>query len=157
MWSNASAVFLQTYFHPWSDQQTFSICFVRNQFTAQRAKYSLLGSLNAARMNIERGPVIDDIILCRRHGDHAYFGMLPKQNIANQRPFFRMVESDDHEIRVRSIHALGNLRLFRDFTDNFYVGLVGKGRENGFAHKARAIRHEYPDGLFHGHAPCEMS
>ncbi len=45
-----------------------------------------------------------------------------------------MVERDDHEIWGSFFHALGDLRIVGNLTDNFYVGLVCEGRENGVPH-----------------------
>src|SRR5205807_10091781 len=124
---------------------------------SQSAKHAFFGSLNAAGMNIERSPVIDDIILCRRHRNHAHFRILVKQSVTDQRPFAWVVESDHHEIRQSSFHALKKFRFILYFGDNFNVGLVGKSGENGFSHKARTIRHEDPDEFFHVALPCVAS
>src|SRR5437764_1947157 len=108
-------------------------------------------------MDIERSPVVDDVVFRRRHGDHTHFRMLAKQGIADPRPFSRLVESDHYEIRQGFPHALEDLRLLGDFADNFNVRLVSKGRENGFAHKARVIRDKDPDALSHGTLPAGWS
>src|SRR5215469_17019788 len=106
-------------------------------------------------MDIERGPVIDDAILRQCHGDDSDFRMLAKQGVADPWSFSWMVETDHHKIRRRLSHALENLRLFFDFANNFNVRLVGKSRQDGFAHQARMVRHKDPDGLFHGTLPCK--
>src|SRR5690349_1807323 len=105
-------------------------------------------------MDIERGPVVNNVVLRRGHGDYTHFWMLTKQKITNGRSFSRVVESYHHEVRQRFLDALENLRLLFDFADNFTVGLISKSRENGFAHKARTVRHEDPDRLFHGTLPA---
>jgi hypothetical protein len=100
-------------------------------------------------MDIERSPVVNDIILGRGHRDDAHFRMLAKKIVTDRRPAARLVKRDDDEIRPGSIHALDNLGLIRDFTDDLDVSLVRKSRENRFAHETRAVCHKDPNNLFH--------
>src|SRR6266576_1632576 len=53
---------------PWTGPGTFLICLACDRPISQRAKQSFFGGYNAARRDIERRPVIDDVIVCRVHG-----------------------------------------------------------------------------------------
>src|SRR5690349_21693806 len=108
-------------------------------------------------MDIDLSPVINNVVLRRRHSDYTHFRMLAKQKAANGRQCYWLGDSDHHEIRKRSFHTLGYLRLILDLANDFNVGLVGESCEDGFAHKPRMVRHEDPDGFFHGHTPCGAS
>src|SRR5215469_10351328 len=90
---------------------------VRNQLIAQCTKHSLFGCLDVARMDIERSPVVNDVVLRWRHGNHAHFRILVKQSVTDQRAFAWVVESDHHEIRQSSPYALENLGFVLDFAD----------------------------------------
>src|SRR5437016_7530833 len=100
-------------------------------------------------MNIERSPVVNDGVLLRRDCNDTYLRMLAKQLVTNGRPLAGLVERDNHEIWQSSLHALGNLRLVADFSDNFDVGLIGKCREYELSHETGTIRHEDPDSFLH--------
>src|SRR6266700_33006 len=83
-------------------------------------------------MNIERSPVVNDVVVLR-------------------------LERDDDEIWQGSFHALGNLRLLGDFPDNFDVGLIRERCKYDFPHEPRTIRYEDPDSFFHCSLPRTVS
>src|SRR4030081_3386551 len=101
-------------------------------------------------MNIERSPVVNDVVVLWRHSDDAHLRMLAQQVVTDTRPCARLVERNDHEIWQGPLYGLNDFRFVGDLTDNFNVGLVGEGCKNGLAHETRTIRHEDPDGFFHG-------
>src|SRR6266702_3069480 len=100
-------------------------------------------------MNVERSPVVNDVVVLRRDRDDAHLRMLTQQIVTDAGSYARLVERDDHEIWQGSFHALGNLRLLGDFPDNFDVGLIRECCKYDFPHEPRAIRYEDPDSLFH--------
>src|SRR2546425_5182295 len=80
--------------------------------------------------------------------------MLAEQIVTDAWPLPGVVERNDHEIWHGLLHILENLRLIRDLTDNFNVGLVREGCENGLSHKPGTVRHEDPDKFFHCTLPA---
>src|SRR5216684_5619286 len=105
-------------------------------------------------MNIERGPVVNDVVLLRRDCDDSHLRMLAEQLVTNAWPFAGLVERDDHEIWHGFLDGLGNLRLFGDFPDNFDVGLIRECCEYEFPDESRTIRHEDPHSSFHWALPA---
>src|SRR6266852_5112962 len=100
-------------------------------------------------MNLERRPVVNDVVFFRGDCDDAHLGVFAKQLVTNSWPFAGVVKCDDHEIWQSSLYALGNLGLVADFADNFDVGLIRECCEYEFSHKPRTIRHKDPDNFFH--------
>src|SRR5580700_1576063 len=105
-------------------------------------------------MDIERGPVVNDIILRRGHCYYAHFWMFAKEIVADAWPAAGLIERDDHEIRPGPIHALDNLRVVGHFTDDLNVSLIRKSRENCFAHEPRAVCHKDTYSFFHRALPA---
>ena len=101
-------------------------------------------------MNLQRSPVIHNVVALRRNRDYVYVRMLPKQKVTDERPRTRLIERNDHEMRHGFPHALRYLRFVCNLTNNFYVRLIGKGCEDNFSHEAGMVRHEDTNGLFHG-------
>src|SRR6266446_1860969 len=101
-------------------------------------------------MNLERSPVVNDAVFLRCYSDYSHLWMLAQQFVTDVRPDARLIERNDHDIRQGLLHALDDFRLVSDFTNNFYVRLVGKSRKNTFSHQARMVSHEDPNRFFHG-------
>src|SRR5260370_20710779 len=105
-------------------------------------------------MNVERSPVVNDVVLLRRDCNDTHFRILAEQLVTNLWPCAGVVERDDHIIWQGSLYVLGNVRLLCDFPDNFEVGLIRERCEYEFPHKPRMIRHEDPDSFFHSALPA---
>src|SRR5882672_580117 len=104
-----------------------SIRFARDQLASQSVQHSFFRRFDTARMDIERGPVVNDIVLRRRHRDDAHFRMFTQQVVTDAWSFPRAVERDDHKIWESLLHTLDDFRIVNDLTDNFNVGLVCEG------------------------------
>src|SRR5712692_12079690 len=76
--------------------------------------------------------------------------MLAQQLVTDARPYARLIERDDNDVRQGLLDALADLRLVSDFTNNFYVRLICKRREDIFPHEARIVSHEDANRFFHG-------
>src|SRR5260370_33609014 len=100
-------------------------------------------------MNVERSPVVNDVVLLRRDCNDTHLRVLAEQLVTNVWPCAGVVERDDHEIWQGSLYALRNLRLLTDFADNFDVGLIRERCEYELSHEPGTICHEHPDNLFH--------
>src|SRR5579863_2040463 len=100
-------------------------------------------------MDIEGGPVVNDVVVCRRYCDDPHFRMLAEQVIANRWPSAGLIERDNHKIRQSPLHTLHDFRIVNDLPDNFDVRLVREGGQDGLPHETRAVRHEDADGFFH--------
>src|SRR6267143_2028251 len=105
-------------------------------------------------MNVERSPVVNDVVVLWRHGDDAHLRMLAEQIITDAWPPAWLVQRDDHEVWQRPLHVLGDLGIVGDLTDNFDVWLICESCEDGFAQQTRTVRHEDPDSFFHGTLPA---
>src|SRR6266849_7193259 len=84
----------------------------------------LLRSFNLARMNVERGPIKHAAILLRRHGDNPQLRMIAQQRVTQLRPFRRLIQRYDQQVRRNLPHCLCYLRLVSNFAHNLDAGLI---------------------------------
>src|SRR5580704_2183449 len=107
-------------------------------------------------MNVERGPVINDVVLCGGHCDDTHLRMFTEQVVTQTRPSARLIKRDNHEIWQGPLDTLHDFRIVGNLADDFYVRLVCKSCEKSLPHETRTVGHENADGFFHG-APCATS
>src|SRR5260370_10048383 len=100
-------------------------------------------------MNVERSPVVNDVVLLRRDCNDTHLRVLAEQLVTNVWPCAGVVERDDHEILQGSLYALRNLRLLTDFADTFDPGLIRARCEHELSHDPRQTCHANPDNFFH--------
>src|SRR5260370_37590091 len=103
-------------------------------------------------MNVERSPVVNDVVLLRRDCNDTHLRVLAEQLVTNVWPCAGVVERDDHEIWQGSLYALRKLRLLIDFAENFDVGLILERWEYELSHEPGTSCHEHRDNFFH----CEL-
>src|SRR5260370_3867086 len=105
-------------------------------------------------MDIERSPIINDVIVLRSNSDDAHLRMFTEKVVTDARSFPRPVERNDHKTWQGPVYGLNDFRFVGDLTDNFNVGLVGEGCENSLPHETGTVCHENPDGFFHRTLPA---
>src|SRR5882724_6496525 len=118
--------------------------------TSQRAQDPFFGSLDVAGMDIDRCPVINDVIFFWCYGDHSDLRMFAEQLVANRRSSARLVQTDNDKIWTRLVNGCENLRLVGEFAHNLYIWLVGERGKNQLAQQSRTVRHKDPYHFFHG-------
>ena len=65
---------------------------------SQSVQHSVFRRVDVIRMNLERSPVVDGIVLRRYRGDDAHLRMLAEQITTDTWPSVRLVKGgDDHE------------------------------------------------------------
>src|SRR5713226_8137006 len=94
---------------PYGRAWNFLVRNLCDKIPSHSAQHSFFGGFDVVGMNLERSPVVNDVVLRRCHGDYAHFGMLAEQLITDRRTPARLVKRDDHEIRQSLLDALGNL------------------------------------------------
>ena len=104
-------------------------------------------------MDIERGPIADALVVVWTYCDDADFWMRTKHTVAKCRTCFRVVERDEKKMGPSLVHAIQDIALFQNFSDDLYARLVRKRLEYQFAHQLGLVCYQDADGFLHALLP----
>src|SRR2546427_12467943 len=122
---------------------------LRMALPAQGLQDAGFRSLHRAGVNVEGRPEENAAVSFGGESQDFHFGVALQEHVTNRRPFVRVIERNDQEIRVRSVYHLHDFRFVLNFCHDFDIRLLSDGLHHKLAHQAGLVRHNNSNGCRH--------